>query len=76
MSYAMGVVGSIYYSFLLRMWQVPSNEDCTWRIQLENVQTGQKCGFTSLAELLAYLRQVTAQKGNPAGEGSQGEVQG
>jgi hypothetical protein len=69
-SFATGVDGSIYYSYLLRIWQVPSNGGHTWRIQLENVQTGEKCGFTNLEELLAYLSQVTLQENSTSGEGS------
>ncbi len=60
----------LYYSYLLRIWQVPTSEEHTWRIQLENVQTGEKCGFASLEELLAYLRQVTTQKDDLTGEGN------
>jgi hypothetical protein len=75
-SFATGMDGATYYSYLLRIWQVPNNDERAWRIQLENVQTGEKHGFASLEELLVYLGQVTAQEGNPTGEGSQGEVQG
>jgi hypothetical protein len=52
------------------MWQVPANGEHIWRIQLENVKTGEKQGFTSLEELIFYLSQVTAQADNPSGEGS------
>lgn len=65
-----------YYSFLLRMWQVPMNDERIWRIQLENVQTGEKRGFNSLEELLSYLNQVTTQENDSAGEGSLCGVQG
>ncbi len=69
MSFPTGVDGATYYSYLLRIWQVPTNEDHSWRIQLENVQTGEKHGYSSLGELLTYLRLVTAQKDNPTDEG-------
>jgi hypothetical protein len=72
----MGAEGTIYYSYLLRMWQVPINDERTWRIQLENVQTGEKSGFASLENLLIYLNQVVTGQDNPSGEGSQSEVQG
>ena len=68
--------GARNYSFLLRLWQVPANEEHDWRILLENVQTGEKCGFASLEEFLAYLCQVTAQTNETTGEGSHSEVQG
>jgi hypothetical protein len=59
-----------YYSFLLRLWQVPTNGDHAWRIQLEDVQTGEKRGFISLEELLTYLSQVTEEGNQTSGEGS------
>ena len=65
-----------YISFLLRLWQVPTNGEHAWRVLLENVQTGEKHGFASLKELLAYLSQVTAEGNVTLGEGSQTEVQG
>jgi hypothetical protein len=64
-----GVDGATYYSYLLRIWQVPTNEDHSWRIQLENVQTGEKHGYSSLGELLTYLRLVTTQNDIPPSEG-------
>ena len=65
-----------YYSFLLRLWQVLTDEDHAWRILLENVQTGEKHGFAGLDEFLAYLIQVTAETNETSGEGSQTKVQG
>ena len=70
MSCATGVNADTYYSYLLRMWQVPTSEEHTWRIQLENVQSGEKHGFASLEELLAYLSQVTTRENNLTGEGN------
>jgi len=75
-SSALGVEGAIYNSYLLRMWQVPTSEEYTWRIQLENVRTGEKRGFANLEELLSYLNQVTAETKEISGEGSHTEVQG
>ena len=59
MSSAIGVERALHYSYLLRLWQVPTDKEDAWRILLENVLTGEKCGFTSLEELMAYLSQVT-----------------
>ena len=64
------------YSFLLRLWQVPANEEHDWRILLENVQTGEKRGFASLEDFLVYLSQVTAETNETSSEGSHSEVQG
>jgi hypothetical protein len=72
----MGAGATNYYSFLLRMWQVPTNGEHTWRIQLENVQTGEKSGFTSLEELFSCLCHVTEQENKQLGEGNHTEVQG
>jgi hypothetical protein len=60
-SSALGVEGAIYYSYLLRLWQVPTSDEHTWRIQLENVRTGEKQWFASLEELLAFLSRETAE---------------
>jgi len=68
--------GVAHFSYLLRLWQVPTDGGYAWRILLENVQTGEKRGFTSLNELLDYLGQVTAENDVPSGEGSHSEVQG
>ncbi|OGO62572.1 MAG: hypothetical protein A2030_11285 [Chloroflexi bacterium RBG_19FT_COMBO_50_10] len=65
-----------YISFLLRLWQVPTNGEHAWRVLLENVQTGEKRGFAGLEELLAYLCQVTADTNETSGEGSHTGVQG
>jgi hypothetical protein len=73
---ASGVEGAFYNSYLLRMWQVLTSEKNAWRIQLENVRTGEKQGFISLEELLAYLTQVTAETNDISGEGNHSEVQG
>ena len=48
----------IYISYLLRLWQVPSDEDHNWRIVLENIQSGEKSVFGNFKELATYLRQV------------------
>lgn len=69
MVFGTGVDGATYYSFLLRMWQVPSNDEYIWRIQLENVRTGEKCGFTSPEELATYLKQGITQEDKSSGEG-------
>jgi hypothetical protein len=65
-----------YYSFLLRMWQVPAYEDFTWRILLENIHTGEKSGFSNLEELLVFLGELPNSTNVNSGEGSQSEVQG
>jgi hypothetical protein len=65
-----------YYSFLLRLWQVKEDGGQEWRATLENVESGEKRGFTNVEDLLAYLSQVTAKKYETADKGSLAEVQG
>lgn len=72
----MRIDGTIYYSYLLRMWQVLTDGERTWRFQLENVQTGEKSGFASLEDLFARLHQVTVGDEFQMGEGNSSEVQG
>ena len=59
-----------YYSFLLRLWQVKEDGGQEWRATLENVESGEKRGFTSVEELLAYLSQVTSKMDETSGEGN------
>jgi hypothetical protein len=67
--------GVVYFSYLLRLWQVPTDGGYAWRVLLESVRTGEKCGFTSLKELMDYLGQVTAEDIVSTNKGSQTEVQ-
>jgi hypothetical protein len=48
----------IYISYLLRLWQVPSDEDHSIRIQLESTRTSEKYSFGDFDALVAYLCQV------------------
>lgn len=67
--------GGVYFSYLLRLWQVPVNGRLAWRILLENIQSGEKCGFHNLDELTAYLKLLTIDAVKKPGEGSVTEVQ-
>jgi len=52
--------GRRYISYLLRLWQVQGQEGLVWRASLEHASTGERRGFASLAELLAFLEEETA----------------
>jgi hypothetical protein len=39
-------------SYLLRLWQVRSEDGMVWRASLESVDTGERKGFASLDTLL------------------------
>jgi len=67
---------SQYRSFLLRLWQIMEKGEQEWRASLENVETGEKHGFTNLEELWAYLLQVTANDDQISGDGCVSGVQG
>ena len=59
-SVIMGVTKQVNYcSFLLRMWWAKEEGSQEWRASLENVESGEKRGFTSLEEMLAYLSKIT-----------------
>lgn len=62
---------SDYYSFLLRLWRVNGNREHKKRATIENVESGEKHGFTSLEELLAYLTELTAIWDESSGEGNE-----
>ena len=44
-----------YVSYLLRLWQTGNEEKAAWRASLENPLTGERQGFASLKELVAFL---------------------
>ncbi len=62
------MVASDYLSFLLRLWQVSKKGNEEWRASLENVKTGEKCGFTRLNDLYAYINLITGDERKPQNE--------
>lgn len=46
-----------YHSFLLRLWRVIRHGKSVWLVGLENPYTGERKGFASLEELVAYLKE-------------------
>lgn len=47
-----------HHFFILGLWPLSASRPghtLTWRFSLENTQTGERIGFSSLAELTAYL---------------------
>lgn len=53
---------SRYLAYMLRLWQVGSEEELTWRASLESPHTGERHGFASLAALFAFLAEQTGSK--------------
>jgi hypothetical protein len=50
---------SVYHSFLLRLWEAKADGESGWRASLEQVDTGERLGFTDLAELFRFLESLT-----------------
>ena len=46
-----------HVSYLLRLWQVESKGAVIWRASLQSPNTGERRGFTSLADLLSFLEE-------------------
>lgn len=61
-----------YVSYLLRMWQVRSQDQGIWRASLEYPQTGQVVGFPDLASLFSFL-EAQAEMGEEDNESSNHE---
>jgi hypothetical protein len=65
-----------YHSYLLRLWRVrgggacSSHEEPVWRASLDHPLSGERLGFASLDDLVAYLRQqMGAMPDTDGGEG-------
>ena len=56
-----------YVSYLLRLWQAEREGALVWRASLESAQTGERWGFASLDELLAFLERETARSTEGSG---------
>jgi hypothetical protein len=46
-------------SYLLRLWQIESHGQITWRASLDEAQGGERHGFPDLEALIAFLRERT-----------------
>jgi hypothetical protein len=46
-----------YRSFLLRLWRVLRNGKRIWLVGLEDPHTGKRKSFSSLDELISYLKE-------------------
>ena len=50
----------VYCSFLLRIW-VEETDGGQWRFSLEDTQTGNRRGFSSLMKMVIYLSELIAE---------------
>ena len=58
-----------YLAYMLRLWQVGSAGEQTWRAMLESPHTGERRGFANLDALFEFLREQTGSQSLPAMEG-------
>ena len=49
-----------YIAYLLRLWQVRNGTGVGWHALLQDVQLGERHGFSSLEELFEFLERETA----------------
>lgn len=56
---------SRYVSYLLRVWRGRGHTSC--RALLENVATGERVGFNTLADLIGFLETQIAENPEEAG---------
>jgi hypothetical protein len=54
--------GTLYRSYLIRLWRRGAERAPAWTVALEDVRTGERRGFASLEEALRFLG---AQLGGP-----------
>ena len=58
-----------YLSFLVRLWHEAAAEDsgpgAEWQGEIEHIQSGQRWEFSSLDELLSFLRRMTESPAHP-----------
>ena len=48
-----------YLAYLLRLWQIGTDKEPTWRASLESPHTGERQGFADLETLFSFLREKT-----------------
>lgn len=49
-----------YRAYLLRLWQMRSGGRLVWRASLEDPHTGERRGFASFKQLVAFLDEQTS----------------
>ena len=50
-----------YLAYLLRLWQVKTDEGPVWRASVESPHTGERHGFANLELLFAFLEEQTGE---------------
>ena len=63
-----------YFAYMLRLWQVASDEELAWRASLESPRTGERRGFASLEALFEFLREQTESQPQSQAVGTASQV--
>jgi len=50
---------SDYHAYLLRLWHTEQAGRSVWRMALEDAHTGERRGFATLDQLVAFLQALT-----------------
>jgi len=53
----------VYLAYLLRLWQTGQGDQPVWRASLEEAGNGIRYGFSSLEELVEFLKERLAEAG-------------
>ena len=51
-----------YLAYLLRLWRAGLGESAVWRASLQDPLTGQRMGFASLDDVVAFLKQKMGEE--------------
>ena len=51
-----------YYSYLIRIWEVHTNDEQTWRASLERPGLKERIGFSNIDELFAFIKKDVGRK--------------
>jgi hypothetical protein len=62
-----------YLAYMLRLWQVKSDGEQTWRASLEDAHTGERRGFANLDQLFGYLMAEMGER-NPQTQASEDDL--
>jgi hypothetical protein len=62
----MGDEPEFYRSYLLRIRRTGSADAPIWRLLLEDVLSRERCGFSSLEQLVRFLQEQAGMRSSPA----------
>jgi hypothetical protein len=63
-----------YLAYMLRLWQVETEEGRRWRASLESPHSGERHGFAGLEALLAFLVEKTETDAREQGRAHRSEI--